>query len=266
MAERSVLVETAGGIGTIKLNRPETLNAFDTKLIADTFCAIEELGSDSSVKVVVITGVGKTFSAGADIKGRFLANIEKRKSGDLNIALRESNLAAGLHSMMNLGKPLIAAVNGLAIGLGCTISLACDMRIASEDARFGFGFVKMALTPEFGSSYFLPRLIGVGRTLELLYSGRLLGAQEAKDMGMVNNVVPLEKLPAAVDTLARNLAQGPSISLKLIREGIYQGMQVDLDTALKWEYFALNTCFSTDDHEEAVRAFVEKRQPTFRGR
>lgn len=266
MAQDIVLVEKSFGVAKLILNQPETLNVFNTELMEATFDALEKLRTDPEAKVVVIAGAGRAFSGGVDIRGRFLDNIEKRKRGELNIALRESAIKRGLDSIVRFGKPIIAAVNGYAIGLGSTLSLACDMRIAAEDAKFSFGFVKMAITPEFGSSYFLPRLIGSGRAFELIYTGRFVDAREAKEIGLVNKVVPLDQLGQAAMAMAKDLADGPAVSLRLIREGILQGMQVDLETAVRWEQFALNTTFTTDDHEEAVRAFLEKRKPSFKGR
>ncbi|MDO8473684.1 MAG: enoyl-CoA hydratase-related protein [Dehalococcoidia bacterium] len=266
MARDIVLIEKSDGVAKLTLNQPETLNVFNTELMEATFDALEELRVDSQTRVAIIAGAGRAFSGGADIKGRFLENIEKRKRGELNIALRESTIKRGLDTIVNFGKPIIAAVNGFAVGLGCTLSLACDMRVASEDARFGFGFVKMAVTPEFGSSYFLPRLIGSGRAFELIYTGRLVDAKEAKEIGLINMVVPSDQLGQAALLMAMELAEGQAVSIRLIREGIQQGMQVDLETAVRWEQFALNTCFTTDDHEEAVHAFIEKRKPSFKGR
>ncbi|MBI2859047.1 MAG: enoyl-CoA hydratase/isomerase family protein [Chloroflexi bacterium] len=266
MARDGVLVEKRDGIATLTLNQPERLNAFDIKLIRETFDALAELAADNDAGAVVVTAAGRAFSAGVDVRAKFLDNIEKRKRGEVNQAIKESDIRRGFDSIAGFRKPIIAAINGVAVGLGATLSLACDMRIASENARIGFVFVKMALTPEFGSSYLLPRLIGVGRAFDLLYTGRIVDAREAKEIGLFNQVVPGEKLLETAQALAISLAKGPPVSLKLIREGVYRGLSNSFDSALRWEEFALNICYSTDDHEEAVRAFLEKREPKFRGR
>jgi enoyl-CoA hydratase/carnithine racemase len=266
MKYETILLEKADGVATITLNQPEKLNVFSHKMMDELLKVLSDIASDIDVRVVVLTAAGHVFSAGVDIREHFAEAIEKKKKGGLNVALQDFFSKKGLPAIMNLGKPIIAAINGPAVGLGCTICLACDLRIASERAGLGLGFVQIGVTPEFGSTYFLPRLIGIGKSLELLYTGRMINAQEAKEIGLVNEVVPANRLAETVDELAQTIAKAPPISVRLIREGIYQGVNVDINTALRWEHFAFNTCLSTDDHEEAVKAFLEKRVPSFKGK
>jgi len=227
--------------------------------------ALEDISTSDDVRVVVLAAAGREFSAGVDIRERFVDAIEKRKRGKLNPALLPTFTEVAVPVVANLKKPVIAAINGVAVGLGCTLALACDIRIASENAKFGLAFSRIGLTPEFGSTYFLPRLVGVSKALEILYTGRTVDAHEAKEIGLANKVVPADELMDRTYEMARNIAKAPPIAVRLIREGIYQGVDADLNTALRWERFAFNCCLSTNDHEEGIKAFLEKRAPVFKG-
>jgi 2-(1,2-epoxy-1,2-dihydrophenyl)acetyl-CoA isomerase len=266
MKYETILLDKDQGVATVTLNQPEMLNVFSHKMMDEVVEALSDIANDVNVRVAVLTGVGRAFCAGVDIREHFLGPIEQRKRGKLNIALQDFFSKKGVPAIMNLGKPIIAAINGPAVGLGCTVCLACDLRIASEKAQLSFGFVRVGITPEFGSTYFLPRLIGISRSLELLYTGRMIHAREAKEIGLVNKVVPPDRLAGAAYEMAQTIANAPPIVVKLIREGIYQGVNVDINTALRWEHFAFNTCLSTDDHEEGVKAFLDKRKPLFKGK
>jgi enoyl-CoA hydratase/carnithine racemase len=263
MKYETILLKKTEGIATITLNQPDKLNVFSHKMMDELLKMLSDIASDVDARVVVLTGAGRVFSAGLDIREHFVQSIEKRKRGELNIALQDFFSKKGVTAIMNLGKPIVAAINGPAVGLGCTICLACDLRIASEKARLNLGFAQLGVTPEFGSTYFLPRLIGIGRSLELLYTGKTVDAQEAKEMGLVNEVVPADSLMEVTWEMAQTIAKAPPIAVRLIREGIYQGANVDINTALRWEHFA---CLSTNDHEEAVKSFLEKRTPSFKGK
>ena len=266
MKYETILLEKTEGIATITLNQPEKLNVFNHKMMDELLRALSGIANDIDVRVAILTATGRVFSAGVDMQEHFVQSINKRKRGELNVALRDFFSKKGVPAIIKLGKPIIAAINGPAVGLGCTICLACDLKIASEKAQLSLGFVRFGLTPEFGSSYFLPRLIGISKSLELLYTGRIVDAQEAKEIGLVNKVVPADKLQEATHKMAQTIAADPPIAVRLIREGIYQGADVDINTALRWEHFAFNTCLSTDDHEEGVKAFLEKREPRFKGK
>lgn len=266
MKYETMSLEKAEGIATITLNQPDKLNVFSHRMMDELLKILSDIATDGNIRVAVLTAIGRVFSAGVDIREHFVESINRRKRGELNVALQDFFSKKGVPAIMNLGKPIIAAINGPAIGLGCTICLACDLRIASEKVRLGLGFVRLGLTPEFGSTYFLPRLIGISRSLELLYTGRSVDAQEAGEIGLVNTVVAADRLMEVAYETARNIAGAPPIAVRLIREGIYQGVNRDIDAALRWEHFAFNVCLSTDDHEEGVKAFLEKRAPRFKGK
>jgi len=160
MSYETIELQKTEGIATITLNRPKKLNALNDTMQEDLMEVFTDVAKDDSVRVVVITGAGRAFSAGADIQQRFLDPIEKSKTGEVNLALMHTFTRVGVHAIRRIEKPIIASINGPAVGFGCTLSMTCDIRIAAEDARFGLGFVRMGLTPEFGSTYFLPRLVG----------------------------------------------------------------------------------------------------------
>ncbi|MDO8568216.1 MAG: enoyl-CoA hydratase [Dehalococcoidales bacterium] len=266
MKFETILLQKADGIATITLNRPDELNILTIKMTEELLQALTDIADDKSVRVAILTGAGRHFSAGIKLQERFMEPIEKNRRGEYGPALAYLFGTKGVPALMNLGKPIIAAVNGAAIGLGSTLCMACDMRIASEKAKFSFAFVKMGVSAEFGSTWILPRLIGIGKSLELLYTGKIVEAAEAKEIGLVNQVVPPDKLLGAASEMARTIASMPPISIKLIREGVFQGAQTDLQSALKSESTAFRLCLSTDDHEEGVRAFLEKRTPNFKGK
>ena len=163
-------------------------------------------------------------------------------------------------------KPIIASINGDAVGFGCTLSLTCDIRIASETARFGLGFVRIGVTPEFGSTFFLPRIVGVAKALELLFTGKIIDAAEAKEIGMVNQVVPADHLEKATLEMARAIAMAPPLSIRMIKKGVYQGLENDLDTQVLWEHLVFTMARQTEDHYEGIKAFLEKRKPDFKGK
>jgi len=266
MKYETILLEKSHNIATITFNRPDKLNVMDALMQEELLAVLDDIASDAEVRVAIIAAKGKVFSAGVDIRERFLVPIEKRKKGELNPALLPTFTEVAVPKIMNLKKPLIASINGAAIGIGCTLSLACDIRILSENAKLGFGFVRIGVSPEFGSTYFLPRLVGIAKALELLYTGKTIDAHEAKEIGLANQVVAEDKLQDTTYALAQNIANAPPISIKMIREGIHQGSYTDISTALKWERFAFNCCLSTDDHEEGVMSFLEKRSPEFKGK
>ena len=266
MNYETVIVEQAEGIATITLNRPEKLNALNDTMGEELLKVLTDAGTDDSVRVIVITGAGRAFSAGADVKERFIDTWEKIKRGELNPALLPTFTRVGVSAIRRIEKPIIASINGPAVGFGCTLSLNCDIRIASEAARFGLVFVRMGVTPEFGSTYFLPRLVGMAKALELLFTGRIFDAKEAKEIGMVNQVVPADQLKKATYEMASSIAKAPPISLRMIKRGIYMGVDNDLNTQTNWEHLAFNMCRQTEDHFEGAKSFLENREPHFKGR
>jgi 2-(1,2-epoxy-1,2-dihydrophenyl)acetyl-CoA isomerase len=262
---KAILLEKKNGVATITLNQPENLNLMTEQMFTELLDAFACVSVDESAKVVVLTGSGAIFCGGVDLREHFLDPIESAKRGELNIALDQSFSAAGIPALLSIQKPMIAAINGTAVGLGFTLCLPFDIRILAEEAKIILPFLRVGIAPEFGSTYFLPRLIGVSKALELLYTNRPVDAQEAKEIGLVNQVVSPDKLKEKTLKLAEKIAEGPPIATRLTRETLYQGAHSDLETAVRTEHFAYNVCRQTKDHEEAIRAFLDKRPAVFKG-
>lgn len=254
MEYKNVILEKDGKIAIVTINRPKALNALNSETLKELDNVIDEISNDESIFAVVLTGAGeKAFVAGADISEMKDMNVlEGRKFGILgNKVFRKIEL---------LEKPVIAAVNGFALGGGCELSMACDIRIASEKAKFGQPEAGLGITPGFGGTQRLPRLVGMGMAKELIYSTRTINAQEALRIGLVNRVVEPEKLMEEAKKLANDIASKAPIAVKLCKEAINRGMQVDIDTALNIESQIFGECFSTEDQTDAMTAFVEKRK------
>jgi len=267
MAYQTIIVEKDEGVATITLNRPERLNAYIPLMGDELIGALRELDRDEEVRVIVITGAGRAFCSGADVKDSFLKEAEERERGEAKVVAPGTNLIdRGPMILRNLAKPVIAMVNGPAVGFGCTLALACDIRLASEDAVMGGVFLRVGLIPEFGSTYNLPRLVGIAKACELIFTAKIIAATEAKEIGLVNQVVPAPELKAATYEMARTIAQMPPLAVTLAKRGLYQGLDNDLATQLQFESFGMDFCYGTRDHVEGARAFLEKRSPKFEGR
>lgn len=266
MSYETIIFEKSEGVAAITLNRPDNLNALNDAMQEDLMSVFDDIAKDDGIRVVVITGSGRAFSAGADIRQRFLDPIEKSKTGEVNMALVDTFTRVGVAAIRRIEQPIIASINGAAVGFGCTLSLTCDLRIASDKAKFGLGFVRMGLTPEFGSTFYLPRIVGMAKSLELLFTGKIIDAAEAKEIGLVNQVVPADELETATMEMAKSIAKAPPMSIRMIKKGIYQGMENDADTQVLWEHLVFTRSRQTEDHEEGVRSFLEKRDPEFKGK
>ncbi|KPK30400.1 MAG: hypothetical protein AMK69_03320 [Nitrospira bacterium SG8_3] len=262
---KAILLEKKKGVATITLNQPEKLNLMTEQMFTELLDAFDRVSADEGTKVIVLTGSGNIFCGGVDLREHFLDPIEKAKRGELNIALDQSFSAVGVPALLSIQKPMIAAINGAAVGMGFTLCLPFDIRILAENAKIILPFLHVGIAPEFGSTYFLPRLIGVSKALELLYTNRPVEAREAKEIGLVNQVESPNKLKEKTLELAQKIAEGPPIATRLTRETLYQGAASDLQTALRTEHFAYNVCRQTKDHEEAIRAFLDKRPAVFKG-
>jgi 2-(1,2-epoxy-1,2-dihydrophenyl)acetyl-CoA isomerase len=258
-----LLVENQGFVRTLRLNRPDVLNSFNNDLLAALGKAVREAERDKSVRCVVITGAGRGFSAGQD-----LADVADRYKSDAPIELG-SHLRDRYHATINkistMEKPVIAAVNGAAAGAGCSLALACDIRIAAESASFIEAFIHVGLVPDTGSSYFLPRLVGASRALEMAITGRKVKADEALQIGLVNKVVPDADLGPESMKLAQHLASLPPRAIGLTKRAMNRAWTVDLDDQLEYEAMLQTTAGQTRDHREGVAAFLEKRKPDFTG-
>ena len=252
-------LSVAEGIATLTFNRPKALNALSTALLAEFALALEAIGKDTSIRVLILTGAGeKSFIAGADISE--IATLSPLGAKAFAQAGQEA-----ISTLQALGIPVIAAVNGFALGGGCEMALACDFIYASEKALFGLPEINLGVIPGFGGTQRLPRLIGANRTKEMIFTGRHLSAAEAKEIGLVNRVcAPDELMTAALET-ARLIAAKGKVSLRAAKQAVNQGLNVDLATGLALERDAFALCLASSDAKEGTSAFLEKRKPTFSG-
>ena len=259
-----VVLETRDrGIAILVMNRPDRLNALNNELAGGLNEAFTRLAQDESIRVVVLTGAGRAFCAGGD-----LGHIRQgRESGD--VKQLEPLLRFGMQlvvKMRTMPQPVIAAVNGAAAGAGMNIALAADIRLAAEEATFGQSFAKVGLFPDYGGTYFLPQLAGPSIAAEMFYTGELIDAQTALQLGLVSRVVPAVQLEAEVRTLAQKIAQGPTIAISAVKKTLFGSERQALEDALEKEVQQQLKCFSSEDCTEGLRAFFEKRPPKFRGR
>lgn len=260
---QSIKVAKNEGIALLTLNRPDKLNAVDRRMHEELAYIFEDLTRDSDVKVVVLTGAGRAFCAGGDI-----SNMEKRAVGDVgNFATDPTFYEAKktINDLVDMNKPIIAAVNGPAIGLGATLALFCDIIIASKEAKIGDPHVKVGIVAGDGGAVIWPLIVGIHKAKELLMTGNILDANEAERIGLVNKVVPLNDLMPESMRLAKDLANGPVVAIgwtKLVlNKVIKERLNLLLDASLALE----GHTFHSRDHQEAARAFIEKRKPQFRG-
>jgi enoyl-CoA hydratase/carnithine racemase len=264
MTYKCLLYEVKDGVATLTLNRPERLNALGDTLRDDLQDAVTRASEDPDVRVMIVTGAGKGFCSGGDVK----AMSERKESGSGRPLMEK--VAPGrdrtVQALRDSPKPVIAAVNGAAAGAGMNLALCCDLRLASTTAKFSQAFVRRGLHPDWGGTYFLPRVVGTAKACELIFTGEIIDAQEALRLGIVTAVHPPEELLPAAHALARKIADGPPIAIRLAKRSIYHNLDCDLRQALEFETFAQNICFDTEDAAEGIKAFVEKRPPAFRGK
>jgi 2-(1,2-epoxy-1,2-dihydrophenyl)acetyl-CoA isomerase len=254
--------EVAERVATITLNRPDKLNAFTRPMIGAWADALAEAQRDEGVHVIVVTGAGRAFCAGGDV-GR----MGEAKPGALEL---KNELWEQVHriprTLEAMDKPVLAMVNGLAVGAGMGMCLMCDVRIASDQARFATGYVGVGLVPGDGDTYFLPRLVGPAKALELFWTGEFVDAAEALRLGIVNRVVPPGELAGVTYELAQRIAKGPQVAIRMIKRLVYQSARLDLRTHLDLVSSHMSITRQSADHAEGVAAFREKRPPNFQGR
>ncbi|MFY9529475.1 MAG: enoyl-CoA hydratase [Candidatus Acidiferrales bacterium] len=258
-----LLEERSGAVVTLRLNRPDRLNALNFELGDALAKALAHLAHDASVRAVVITGTGRGFCAGGDLE--FLRDARNRRAGHELEALLNAAKEICV-SIATMEKPVLAAVNGPAAGGGANLALACDLRIASEEASFGQSFAKLGLFPDFGGTYFLPRLVGPAHALELFLTGEMIPAAEASRIGMVNRVVPAAKFEEETRRLAEQLAAAPPLAVRPLKRVLTFGDRKALEERLDDEARQQAHCFQSEDAAEGFAAFFEKRRPQFRGR
>lgn len=267
-----LLFEVKDGIATITLNRPEARNAFSVEMIELWIKALEEVRDNDDIRVLVITGNGRAFCAGGDIKsmqkGLGFLDLNGREEDFSTTGLaRKNSLWKHVQRipllMEEIDKPTIAAINGDAIGAGLDMTLQCDLRIASSQARFGEGYVKVGIVPGDGGGYYLPRLIGLDKALELLWTGRIIDVEEASQIGLITRYVAHDDLMDEVYKVASTFAEGPQQAIRLIKRTVYQGQRTDLRTSLDMVSSFMGLVTEHPDYEEGMNAIIEKRKPKF---
>lgn len=262
MAYDFIIYELENDVATLTLNRPDRLNALGGNMREELLDAV--LRSGREARVLVITGAGKGFCSGGDVKE--MAVRREKEGGILQSEAEMPTRDKVVLALRDMSIPTIASVNGVAAGAGCNLALACDIRIASTQARFGEVFVRRGLVPDWGGTYLLTWLVGTAKACELILTGDIIDAQEALRVGMVNRVVPHEDLARETRELAERLAKGPPIAMRLAKRGIYKSLEEGLRSILEYESYAQSICSTSEDAGEGVKAFVEKRTPVFKGR
>ena len=258
MEYKKLLIEKQGRICLVKINHPEALNALNTAILLELEQAFGEIAADRETDVVILTGEGRAFVAGADISEMTVMRAEEGK--------RFGRLGASVFRKIELlEKPVIAAVNGFALGGGCELAMACDIRIASSKAKFGQPEVGLGITPGFSGTQRLPRLVGLGKAKELIYTAAVINAEEACRIGLVNKVVEPEELMNECLTLANVIASKAQVAVRYSKEAINRGIETDIETGLDIETSLFGLCFATADQKEGMDAFLWKRKPEFKG-
>ena len=259
MEYKTIIYEKKDRIGTITLNRPKSMNALNGDVLRELSDVLDVIGTDDEVKVVIITGGNeKFFAAGADI-----TELEALQTpADAHVFVAKAQ--AAINKIEDLEKPVIAAISGYALGGGCEISMACDLRIAAENAVFGQPEITLGVIPGGGGTQRLPRIVGVTKARELLYTAATVDANEAYRIGLVNKVVPLASLMEEARKMASKIARQPGVALRITKLVINDGMNLDMKSALAYEARGFEILFSTEDQKEGTKAFVEKRKPVFK--
>ena len=257
-----LLYEVSDRVATITLNRPDKLNAFTGEMIDTWASSLAKAQADEQVNVIVVTGNGRAFCAGGD--------VARMGDGEPTPLQHKNQLWDHIHripkTLEGVDKPVIAMVNGLTVGAGMGMSLMCDVRIAAESARFSTGYVRVGLVPGDGDTYFLPRLVGSAKALELLWTADFIEAADALRLGIVNRVVPDAQLKEATYAFAKQIADGPQVPIRMIKRLVYQSLRLDLRTHLDLVSSHMAVVRRTEDHAEGVAAFKEKRPAKFKGR
>lgn len=259
MQQKTVLLDlTDEGVAVVILNRPDAMNAINNDLKVEFLDVMRRIAADPDVKAVVLTGAGRAFCAGGDVKEMSGSRVPVEMRDRMRRYLHEALLL-----IYKMEKPVIAAVNGFAVGAGCNMALACDIILASEGAKFSEIFVKVGLVPDAGGFFLLPRLIGMPKAKELVFRGNAIDAREAERIGMINAVHPAEELMAQALAMASELANGPSKAIGIAKTMLHQSAEMNFPAALDYEAAVQAIIANTEDHREGVKAFAEKRKPKF---
>jgi 2-(1,2-epoxy-1,2-dihydrophenyl)acetyl-CoA isomerase len=263
---KPVLTSKEGQVLVITINRPEIMNAINEEMIAAMTWVLDDARTDPEVRVIVLTGAGRGFCAGGQLKARDSNRpyLGIEQPDEVRRGIRQAQSL--IRSLVRMEKPTIAMVNGPAMGAGLSLALACDLRIASDQAKFGSSFTRIGIIPGTGDTWFLPRLIGTGRAAEMLLTGDTIDAATAERFGLVNRVVPAEDLEAHTIGLAQRIAEGPPIVLRLDKMLMYRGLTMDLENAMDIVAECAPVAWMSEDKKEGMAAFQERRRPHFRGR
>jgi len=262
-AFEQVAVSVEGPVGTVTLNRPDKLNAFTVEMVGELAEALGQLARADAVRVIVLTGAGRAFCAGADV--HLLRDLIGRPDDPRGRTLVDG-MRQVAHALREAPQPVVCSVNGVAAGGGANLVLACDLRIAADTAQLGQVFMKIGLHPDWGGAYFLPRLVGPAKALELFLGADLVGAAEAQRLGLVNRVVPAAELAEATRAWARQIAAAPPLAVRRAKRALHLSERATLDEMLDYELDAQLACFRSADGKEGITAFFEKRSPHFTGR
>lgn len=262
MSEEVLLIERDGAVAVLTMNRPSVKNALNSALQKALGAGLRSVSEDPSVRAVVLTGAGGAFCAGADLKSVFADN--PNVFSEIDTAIEEYHVM--IRAIVGAPKPVIAMVDGPAVGFGCDLALACDMRVLSTEAYLQEKFVKIGLMPDGGGTFWLPRLVGLGRAMELIMTGEPVNAAQAREMGLANRVVAKEELRTQTMALAHNLAKGPPIAFAEIKRAVRSGLGGTIDTALDNERAGQIRCLRSNDCMEGVAAWMQKREPNFEGK
>ena len=263
MNQQDAIYTKAGGIATLTLNRPDRMNALSPGMFEGIYKAVEDVTKDSEVRVLVITGTGQAFCSGADVKA-LAENAGRPATVERERPTRTRHVPFAIQ-LQKCEKPVIAAINGVAVGVGLDLALACDIRIASDRARLTVGYIRRGMIPAGGATFFLPRLVGIDKACQLIWTGDMIDAKEAERIGLVTMVVPHDELQSTTKELAEKLAKGSPLAIQSAKHAIYEGLRTDLETNLEYTMAVRQQLLKSEDHKEGTTAFVEKREPVFRG-
>ena len=264
MSEQPATLAVDDGVATITLNRPERRNALSAELSASVRDALAEI-ADSDARCVAVEGAGEAFSAGGDIEA-MRERFESEESVDEQVRRLERTTSETIARLATFSLPTVAKMDGTAFGAGANLAIACDLQLASDDAAIGFGFRQVGLSIDAGTSYLLPRLVGENVAKELVFTGELVEADRALDLGLVNHVYPADEFDSRADAMVERIANGPTVALRHAKRLLGEGFDKSVERAMSDEATAQGIVFGTDDHEEGVRAFLEDREPEFEGR
>jgi len=263
MESKDLLLEKQGRVAVLTLNRPDKMNAINAEMRTQLPLALQEVQDDDRIRALIITGAGRGFCSGADVAAQAAKAAAPQEEASRSTVLKlVGELMLGFEK---INKPVIGAINGIAAGIGLTLTLACDIRLASSNARFSAIWVKRGLIADGGATLLLPLVVGMERALELSFTGDIIDANEAERIGLVSRVVPHEELMKRAQELAEKIANGPPIAVELVKRLMWENIRNRWREQLLLETYAQNLCRTTQDQKEAVQAFLEKREPQFKG-